>query len=295
MTPSKQNLFLFLEENEYQPVIDRKLVKLYMNRCIIDEDANFEISGVYELHKVTDPMCNHLNPLFKTKASQRTNKEAVDKDILDEALEKATTHETKSTDNHFIIGSSFHSLPIDNISTITRMDILVDWLFNEVKSKKMGSLYITILAGIRANLITKESHKQMYDGKHAAHVNSYPAHSGREKLITTPLPFSVNDDFELSIKFIRHGKRLEHEIPLFLQPMLNPYELKLIRKKDESFLRSFTGHLAGLAVKVPPAVNVPPATADVSEEELKRFPYSDPSIRYVHCFCIRRSYYLKSS
>ena len=108
MTPTKQNLFLFFEENEMQSLIDRKLVKLYMNRFIIDEDAKFEISGVYELQKVTEPMLNPLNPYFKTNANQRTNKEAVDKDIFTDAIEKACRLETNFSDSHFIIGSSFH-------------------------------------------------------------------------------------------------------------------------------------------------------------------------------------------
>ena len=266
---------------------------LYMNRCIIDEDANFEIIGVYELLKVTDLMFNISNPLYKTNASQRTNKEAVDRDILAEALEKAQMHETNSTDNHFIIGSCFYSVPSEDIRIISRMDKLLDWLFNEVKTRKMRSLYVTILGGHRNNLITKGLHKRSYDGKDATYVTSYPVHSAREKPTKTPLQFSVNDDFELSIKLIRHGRRLEQDMQLFLQPMLNPYELKLIGKKDESFLRSFTRHIAGLADSIPDTV--PRATADVTEEELKRFPDSDPSIRYVSCFCFRRSYHLKSS
>ena len=106
MSPTKQNLFLFFEENEMQSVIDRNLVKLYMNRCIIDEDGIFEISGVYELQKVTDPMYNGSNPLYKTNASQRTNKESVDREVFAEAIEKASKHQTNSTDNHFIIGSA---------------------------------------------------------------------------------------------------------------------------------------------------------------------------------------------
>ena len=284
MAPTKQNLFLFFQENEIQSYIDRRLVKLYMNRCIIDEDANFEIIGVYELMKVTDPMFNISNPLYKTNASQRTNKESVDRDIFGEALEKASKHETNSTDNHFIIGSAFHSVPSEDIRVISRMDKLLDWLFNEVKSRKMRSLYVTILCGHRNNLMTKDLHKKTYDGKGATHVTSYPVHSAREKPTTTPLQFSVNDDFELSIKLIRHGRRLQQNMTLFLHPMLNPYELK-----SESFLRSFTRHIAGLADKVHRA------TADVTEEELKRYPDSDPSIRYVSCFCGRSSYHLKPS
>ena len=100
MTPTKQNLFLFFEENEQQFDISRKLVKLYMNLCIVDEDANFEIGGVYELQKVKNSMFDRENPLFnfklnlKTNAYQRTHKEAVDMDIFAEALEKASMHET---------------------------------------------------------------------------------------------------------------------------------------------------------------------------------------------------------
>ena len=140
MSPSKQNLFLFLEENEILSVIDRKLVKLYVNRCIIDENANFEIIGVYELQKVTDPMLSYRNPLFKTNAGQRTHKEAVDRDILSDALEKARLHETSSIDNHFIIGSLFHQVVSQN-----RLPKLLDWLLNEVKYQEMNSLYVTFL------------------------------------------------------------------------------------------------------------------------------------------------------
>ena len=52
MSPTRQNLFLFFEENEVQTIIDKKLVLLYANRCIIDEEAEFEIGGVYKLQKV---------------------------------------------------------------------------------------------------------------------------------------------------------------------------------------------------------------------------------------------------
>ena len=85
MSPSKQNLFLFFEENEIQSAIDRKLVKRYMNLCIIDEDANFEITGVYELQKVNNSMIDRFNPLYHKYAHQRTNKEALDRDMFDEA------------------------------------------------------------------------------------------------------------------------------------------------------------------------------------------------------------------
>ena len=56
MFPPKQNLFLFFEENEVQTIIDNKLVLRYANRCIIDEQAEFEVCGVYKLQKVEQLM-----------------------------------------------------------------------------------------------------------------------------------------------------------------------------------------------------------------------------------------------
>ena len=105
--PSKQNLFLFFEENEEKYVIDKKLVLLYANRCIIDENAQFEICGVYELQHVSESMIVPTSPLYKTYARQRTLKEANDEETILEALEIAHLKESKSIDTHFVIGSFF--------------------------------------------------------------------------------------------------------------------------------------------------------------------------------------------
>ena len=242
MAPTKQNLFLFLEENEIQFVIDRKLVKLYVNRCVIDENSNFEITSVYEIQKVTDPMCNYLNPLFKTNARQRTNKEAVDREILTDALEKACVNKTSSTDSHFIIGSLFHQDVSQN-----RLPKLQDWLLDQMKYQEINSLHVTFLTGAREFCITKETHENTYEGKEPC-IHTVPAEWNIPLGVPTRrrnLPFnsSVNDDFELAIQLIRNGRRLQQKIPSFLHQMLNPYQLKLIETKDETFLRSFTGHL----------------------------------------------------
>ena len=234
-------------------------------------------------------MLNDYNPLFKTNAYQRTNKEAVDRDIFTEALEKASMHETNSIDNHFIIGSRFHAkMAVKKLSVINPVERLMHWLLNEVKSQEIRSLYVTILTGVRGNLITKEMHEDIYDEKASMMKKSYYY---TKVLIKEPNPLhmSVNDDFELSIKLLRHGRRqqqIAHGTVLFLHSMLNPYELKLMEEKDETFLQSFARHHL--------TDQVPNARADVREEELRRFPDSDPRLRYVNCFCKELSLYLKS-
>ena len=45
----KQNLVLFFEENNDSRIIDSNLVRLYMNRFTIHEEAQNEINGVHHL------------------------------------------------------------------------------------------------------------------------------------------------------------------------------------------------------------------------------------------------------
>ena len=259
MFPPKQNLFLFFEENEAKTSIDSKLVLLYANRCIIDEQAEFEICGVYQLQKVEKLKDERRQPLYKTNANQRTFKEAMDRDTLSEALEKACLLESRSADTHFIIGSSFHTLVVEKPTVINRPRKLIEWMSDEMKFQEITSVYITLLAGHRNSMITNEMNIRAYDGKMEAHCTTPGA---REKPIALYPKFSVNDDFELSFTLIQRGRRLQQGLHLFFHPMLTPHELHLIKTKDESFLRSFEHHLIGL-------------NPDVREEELKYYPDND--------------------
>lgn len=280
MSPLNQNLFLFFEENENQSVIDRKLIKMFMNRCIIDDDANFEIAGVYELQQVNDLMFNHLHPLFKRNAHQRTKKEALDRDIFTKAVKKTFVEEPNSTDSHFIIGSSFHSLDVSVAKKrpkfINRRADLLDWLLNKVKSQKLRSLHVTFLTGNRYELITREMHKKLYTGSiyNGGGNASYVAFPGGRKV-------SVNEDFELTIKLIGQGRRLQHTMPLLFHPMLNPYELDLLQKKDKHFLRSFK------------RLRHNDDFITAKEFHVQFFPNCDPSLEFIDCFCLRQSYYLR--
>ena len=276
MIPLKQNLFLFFEENEQQHIIDRKLVLLYANRCIIDEDAQFEICGIYELERVTELMYERTNPSYKTNAAKRTLKESSDRYTISEAFEKASTKESSLVDSHFIIGSSFHSLQDQFPTVINRPRKLLEWISDDLKSHELRAVYLTLLAGNRMNILTKELNTIAYDGKM---VIDYTTPFARDKKIPINSKCSVNDDFELSISLIRCGRRLEQNMQLFLHPMVTPNQLKLIERKDESYLRSFGNHLTGYGVGI--------------KEKLKETPDSDPKVRFVSCYCIRRSFYFK--
>ena len=239
MSPTKQNLFLFFEENELQYIIDRKLVLLYANRCIIDEDTQFEICGVYELQRVTEPMINS-NSLYKNNAIQRTYKEAKDRDLISDAYEKACLNESNSMDTHFIIGSSFYTREDFKFwPTVPNMPRKIkEWMLDELKGQELKKVYVSLLTGYRIGVISKEMSK-------AGKMNHLEFGWKNE-------PFnpkcSVNDDFELSISLMRHGRRLQEQMHLFLHPNITAHQLTLIKTKDESYLRSFTNIQTGRRV-----------------------------------------------
>ena len=277
MFPPKQNLFLFFEENEAKTSIDSKLVLLYANRCIIDEQAEFEICGVYQLQKVEKLKDERRQPLYKTNANQRTFKEAMDRDTLSEALEKACLLESRSADTHFIIGSSFHTLVVEKPTVINRPRKLIEWMSDEMKFQEITSVYITLLAGHRTCIITNRTNIGAYNGELEA---EFTRTSSGETPVTLSPKFSVNDDFELSFTLIKLGRRLQQFLHLFFHPMLTPRELYLMKTKDESYLRSLGNHLVGF-------------NPDVREEELKYYPDNDTKLRYVSCLCVRQSFHLK--
>ena len=279
MAPSRQNLFLFFEENERKTTIDRNLVRLYANRCIIDEDDGFEICGVYELDNVSDLMYDIMNPLYRTHAYQRTLKESNDRNILSDAFEKAHVNESNSIDSHFIIGSIFHAMEIEwaTVTIKSRTQKLIEWMSEEMKSQEVKTIQVTFLCGYRSALATNKTREESYNGNTVLyHHASYPAPDPYKLALNN----SVNDDFELTINHIRHGRRSQQTVNLFLYSMLTPHQLKLIETNDESYARTINNYLLGFGT-------------DVLENELVRFPDSDPKLRFVRCSCLRHSLYLK--
>ena len=286
MGPSKQNLFLFFEENESQCCIDRKLVLLYANRCIIEEDAQFEICGVYQLQQVSESMLLSSDPLYKMHAKQRTTKEANDRDTISKAFENAYLSQSNSIDTHFIIGSLFHSQGGYWPMVRNRTSKIKEWMLNELNYQEIKSVYVSILTGHRFNLINKEMSKIAYKGKIVIDLTRTYSTVGKPLKVETKC--SVNDDFELSISLIQHGRRLQQEIRSFLHPMITPHQMKLLKMKNDSFLRSFSVHRGSYG-------------GDLCYAEWFAFPGktdscipdSDPNVRFVNCLCFRSSFYLK--
>ena len=126
----KQNIYLFYEQddNDDGRKIDTKLVRLYMNRFIIDEDHQNEIVGVADLTKI-EKACYHreMHPEFTSYETVprelihkidfdiwtrwmkiRKTKLKNDMEIINAALNTLKKFDNPAGDFHFIIGSWYY-------------------------------------------------------------------------------------------------------------------------------------------------------------------------------------------
>ena len=115
---AKHELFLFFEDNEDDRVISSNIVRLYMNRFIIEEDRQNEIVGVENLVKPIFPEDEPWVSDGESRKSQKidmdkwrsfgVNKLTQDVYVLRKAFEKIRNVIVEHKAVHFIIGSAFY-------------------------------------------------------------------------------------------------------------------------------------------------------------------------------------------
>ena len=119
MERKKQNLILFYEENNDEKDISSKLVRLYMNRFLVGEEDQSELSGVYYLAQNTQP--NEDTPLveFSSIWNQKESKLKNGKTVFLKSVSKIFESEkianrlrgpefVNSYKIHFIVGTSWN-------------------------------------------------------------------------------------------------------------------------------------------------------------------------------------------
>ena len=166
MSSYTQNLFLFFEESEYQPDVSSDIVRIAMNKFIVDEDARFEVVGVYHLKK-------RIKPLETYQSISQTDREKYhehavekckhDQNVMYKALNRADSITTDNVDTHFIIGSRFHA---DNYLKTgddfidyfhqNRTPLICHWISKVIQGTFLQSLQCTVFDGIRYKVITRQ-------------------------------------------------------------------------------------------------------------------------------------------
>ena len=245
MSSYTQNLFLFFEESEYQPDVSSNIVRIAMNKFIVDEDARFEVIGVYHLKKRIKPLDAYRE--FSETDREEYHKKAIEKykydqDIIYKALNIADSITTDNVDTHFIIGSRFHA---DNYIKSgddfidyyhqNRTPLICHWIAQEIQGTFLQSLQCTIFDGERDGLITRKMSEELFSSNVVSLDFALPNRADNSKPKS-----SVYDDIEKLIQEIKNNKRpTKHQVCSYLHLSLTENELLQLKENETQFWEKF--------------------------------------------------------
>ena len=270
MKSQSRNLLLFFEENEYTDNISSKLVRLYMNRFVIEEEKRYEIIGTFNLSKVyksSKSPDGQRNSIFNKDyiidhAWQKNSKEMFeinwykDKQIIVKALNETNIFTKHHLETHIIIGTSLYidhfdaslnklipswNSRIQKIYGLRNTESIYNVLDGEssldlsrIKNPKLSSSHnqLTLLNGWKSTFATTDQVRQAY--RESMKKNRDPE---KNKI-------SVNDDLEnmseRNYKPHKFFKRTSgHErVKTFLYEMLSDDEMENQQSNEIKFLQS---------------------------------------------------------
>ena len=160
-----RNIILFYEENENVRSISSKMVRLYMNRFIIDEEERFEITGVFNLAKVPKITVGRGDSLFDRhrrlwNASNCASNWNEDRQLIKGAFEKLEIFTLLNTDVYIFMGTSLY---LDALKNDDFLNELVRNLGEKCSSSTTFSM--TLLSGENHELHKKNDVQNVYREK----------------------------------------------------------------------------------------------------------------------------------
>ena len=206
----KQNLVVFMDPPAKKSDISIKGGNMIINRFCIDEDAAFELSGVYCFHKFSHNYERNYEG-FKLERKEQGMKEHFDKKVIDSAFQKITKNNAQELKIHIIYAGSYY---------FSLEDILRSLIRKEMKKYKIKFLMVTIIAMERWKLITKEAMEKYCNG-------------------VVVVKDSVNDDLESFFEDLRLGTKPNEIVPTYYFPKLTTKEMELVDRQDQSYLKTF--------------------------------------------------------
>ena len=146
----KQNLLFFVANDDSKA--DRevtKLIRLYMNRFVVEEDTQMEVHGVYHLAE-SDLQIIHRdeneteNQSFENEIYYNQNIDNILKSIENNFISKGSSCET-----HCIIGTFFPQSEYYMRKKFTHKikKLILNWFRNNPKSELLNSFLLTLLMG----------------------------------------------------------------------------------------------------------------------------------------------------
>ena len=145
----KQNLLFFVANDD--STVDSegtKLIRLYMNRFVVEEDTQMEVHGVYHVAE-SDLQIIHKDE--KETDNQSFENEIYDNRIIDNILKSVENNfisKGSSCETHCIIGTLFpQSYYMREKYTHKIKKLILNWFRNNPKSELLNSFLLTLLMG----------------------------------------------------------------------------------------------------------------------------------------------------
>ena len=286
MSKIMQNLIVLMEPSEDRDDVSLKAGNMILNRYCIDEDAAFELSGVYYLETSSREMMKleslkslefeekrsvkgkgsfiwvYLRFLFWDTLTISLPKEQFDEKTIVSALQNNSKNVTKELKTHFVYAGHYYYeydyMPFRRTYFSGRETRLKAIILKGMKKYQLDSIMVTSVNMHRWNLITKERMENYYKGKDWERKHS------------------VNDDLESLFEDILLGKEPDENIDTYFLPKLTEKEVELVERKDRSYFQTFQRSFY----------------PDVGETEMMR---SESDSKYVESGCGRRTFTIENS
>ena len=173
-----------------------------LNRFCIDEEAAFELSGVYYLQKwMTDTRFND------------PEKEAFDEQVIVSACKNIAKNKSNDSNIHFVYACGdrhnyYH-------------DLILPLVLEEMENCKIESFMWTSISIIRWEPITEKDKTYYCLGKYDFRKES------------------INDDLEALFEDLSLGKIIDLKASTYFLPKLSKEEIDLIARKNQNYLATF--------------------------------------------------------
>ena len=214
-----QNLIFLMNPPSNNWNTSSKAAQMCLNRLCIDEDAAFELSGVYYFEE------SFMQTFYDYFYDVRT--ERFDQNNIHSTFREIKINEAKERKIHFVC-TVYWGLN----------DELRSFILEGMKKFKLESVMVTNLYMERRNLITKEKMESHYNGEETS--DGRIAGNPYEDLTDgETLKESVNDDLDSFFEDLRLGKEPEERVSTFFLPKLTQEELELMKRKDDNYETTF--------------------------------------------------------
>ena len=202
-----QNMIVLMELTEEASDISLKVGNMCLNRFCIDEDAAFELSGIYTLKRLR--MYDYIQRKIVDKFSI---KEEFEKHVIDSALQKAREIKTEDLQTHIVYAGSQYFFPEpEGVRSI---------ILQRIKKIKINSVMFTRIYSTRMRLITKEKMENYCKGNE-------------------DVKDSVNDDLESFLENLRLGQAPPRFVDTYFLPKLSKEEFKCVERKNPNYMNTF--------------------------------------------------------